>query len=441
MLNNNKKKLIKVLVSVFFIFSSFVFLKNEAKAQAVGSACKSCNFCGSCNSGTYYTLWGGGVACSAPVPANPPNYGKTCTSAPNACGEASSGTIDCYGACTAVTPANNICGSACVVCNPCRVCAVGTTVYGLWGVPSCSVAAPPTPPGYSSVCYSNPNACSQKYSGFINCSGTCTVPPNPVPPLYPLNALTYCQSYSNACGYYNTGVIQCNTGVCSAPAPPPRTYTSTTIYKAPYGNACFSAFNSCNQRNSGTITCTGECSATVPPNPAIYGTPCVSPANACGMTTPGVYNCVGVCSATVAPPVTSVPCTSEPNSCGDTNTGTISCGLPCSAVKPAERPLYGTACTSAPNNCGQTTTGTINCLGVCNAVTPSNATCAVNGACGPADGQSFFIAPTTDLCNVGTPSALTGRGPWYWTCSGELGGTESSCRANGILPNWREVGF
>lgn len=55
---------------------------------------------------------------------------------------------------------------------------------------------------------------------------------------------------------------------------------------------------------------------------------------------------------------------------------------------------------------------------------------ALNGACGPSNGQTFTAAPTANLCAVGTPSAVTGTGPWSWTCAGSGGGTTASCSAN-----------
>ncbi|MFA6252310.1 MAG: hypothetical protein WCX74_02840, partial [Candidatus Paceibacterota bacterium] len=39
-------------------------------------------------------------------------------------------------------------------------------------------------------------------------------------------------------------------------------------------------------------------------------------------------------------------------------------------------------------------------------------------------------APTTDLCNPGTATAVTGTGPWYWTCIGNNGSQPSDCSAN-----------
>jgi hypothetical protein len=39
-------------------------------------------------------------------------------------------------------------------------------------------------------------------------------------------------------------------------------------------------------------------------------------------------------------------------------------------------------------------------------------------------------APTSNLCNAGTASAVTGTGPWNWTCAGSNGGTTANCSAN-----------
>jgi hypothetical protein len=61
-----------------------------------------------------------------------------------------------------------------------------------------------------------------------------------------------------------------------------------------------------------------------------------------------------------------------------------------------------------------------------NPVTPP----AENGACGPANGQSFTTAPTANLCSAGPASAVTGSGTaWNWSCGGEYGGSNASCSA------------
>ncbi|MEI6208009.1 MAG: FG-GAP-like repeat-containing protein [Desulfuromonadales bacterium] len=69
----------------------------------------------------------------------------------------------------------------------------------------------------------------------------------------------------------------------------------------------------------------------------------------------------------------------------------------------------------------------------------------VNGACGSSNGQTFTVVPAVDLCSTGTQSAITGSGPWNWTCNGSYGGTNASCSANKLstlIPSviWRHQG-
>ncbi|MDX1923334.1 MAG: OmpA family protein [Alphaproteobacteria bacterium] len=53
----------------------------------------------------------------------------------------------------------------------------------------------------------------------------------------------------------------------------------------------------------------------------------------------------------------------------------------------------------------------------------------VNGACGGADGVPVNIAPINNLCRSGTASAVSGNGPFVWTCSGSGGGISTTCQA------------
>src|SRR5579863_4673684 len=96
----------------------------------------------------------------------------------------------------------------------------------------------------------------------------------------------------------------------------------------------------------------------------------------------------------------------------------------------------------------------------------TNATCsdklastAVNGACGASNGASLSSAPTANLCTAGTASAVSGAGPWSWSCGGANGGSTATCVAtktastgadptNGVLPayddayaNWKNAGL
>jgi hypothetical protein len=53
----------------------------------------------------------------------------------------------------------------------------------------------------------------------------------------------------------------------------------------------------------------------------------------------------------------------------------------------------------------------------------------VDGVCGAADGLTFPVVPGADLCASGTASAVTGGGPWSWSCPGTNGGRTASCAA------------
>lgn len=63
----------------------------------------------------------------------------------------------------------------------------------------------------------------------------------------------------------------------------------------------------------------------------------------------------------------------------------------------------------------------------------------VDGQCGSANGAVLDVAPTTNLCSAGSASAVSGSGPWLWSCNGTNGGTTASCsapasQANGQIP-------
>lgn len=54
----------------------------------------------------------------------------------------------------------------------------------------------------------------------------------------------------------------------------------------------------------------------------------------------------------------------------------------------------------------------------------------VDGACGAANGATVKLTPSRDLCSSGTASEIEGAGPWMWTCVGSGGGSNASCSAN-----------
>lgn len=53
-----------------------------------------------------------------------------------------------------------------------------------------------------------------------------------------------------------------------------------------------------------------------------------------------------------------------------------------------------------------------------------------DGVCGGANGAVATSMPSANLCAGGTPSVVTGSGPWTWTCAGTTGGKDASCSAS-----------
>jgi len=58
----------------------------------------------------------------------------------------------------------------------------------------------------------------------------------------------------------------------------------------------------------------------------------------------------------------------------------------------------------------------------------------VQAVCGTSNGATLMSAPTTNLCNTGTASALSGNGPWKWSCAGEDNGKTAQCSASLGVP-------
>jgi hypothetical protein len=67
------------------------------------------------------------------------------------------------------------------------------------------------------------------------------------------------------------------------------------------------------------------------------------------------------------------------------------------------------------------------CNATCNGTVPNTPT---PGVCGPSNGSTVPSVPVSGLCNSGTPSAVTGSGPWNWSCIGANGGPTVNCSAN-----------
>ena len=190
------------------------FISNKPSYISINSCscASSANSCGQISYGTYNCS---GV-CSATTPANPSGYGSTCYSAYNDCGQRNTGTIGCSGACSATTPAN-------------------PSYYGQ----GCSAS----------------NACGTNY-GTYNCSGACSAT-TPI--------LNYCGRCSSIVGYYATWYVcsnNCEDGSYLGLVRTP----NTGCCASNYGQGCQSAPNCGGRTNPGTITCSGTCSATPPPD-------------------------------------------------------------------------------------------------------------------------------------------------------------------------------
>ena len=56
-----------------------------------------------------------------------------------------------------------------------------------------------------------------------------------------------------------------------------------------------------------------------------------------------------------------------------------------------------------------------------------------DGVCGGANAAPAGQMPMSDLCSEGYASAVTGEGPWNWTCSGLNGGSAATCSAAPML--------
>ncbi|HOS88135.1 MAG TPA: hypothetical protein PLG37_01500, partial [Candidatus Pacearchaeota archaeon] len=109
-------------------------------------------------------------------------------------------------------------------------------------------------------------------------------------------------------------------------------------------------------------------------------------------------------------------------SCGTSNGGTFS-SAPTTNLCSA-----GTASSVTTNS----TTYTWTCAGAYGGTTAScSANRTVNGSCGTSNGQSFYVPPTTNLCNAGNASSVTTNSTQFtWTCSGINGGSTASCSSN-----------
>jgi len=108
---------------------------------------------------------------------------------------------------------------------------------------------------------------------------------------------------------------------------------------------------------------------------------------------------------------------------------------------PSDHPFTNVACSRSSTTIPGSTTGTIDINIIIGARTDWGKTSptfvwpvragqvAVTGQCGSANSGAFTTVPTSNLCTAGTPSAVSGSGPWTWTCAGSNGGSAASCSA------------
>jgi prepilin-type N-terminal cleavage/methylation domain-containing protein len=95
------------------------------------------------------------------------------------------------------------------------------------------------------------------------------------------------------------------------------------------------------------------------------------------------------------------------------------------------------------NLCNYGTAGTVSgsgpwdwtCTGTNGGTTASCSTgiLPVNGACGSSNGSNFSSTPSSNLCTLGSPTTVSGSGPWTWDCTGLNSGSTDSCSANLIV--------
>ena len=135
------------------------------------------------------------------------------------------------------------------------------------------------------------------------------------------------------------------------------------------------------------------------------------------------------------------------------NGGTMTLAQYILSKRPAP-PASGTNCVGSWGNCSVTcgggvqtytvsqtaTNGGTACPFANGATQPCNLqACLGNGTCGSANGTSISTAPSgSSLCAAGTPTAISGTGPWYWSCYGTGGGTNAACSAT-LKPKYASV--
>lgn len=168
--------------------------------------------------------------------------------------------------------------------------------------------------------------------------------------------------------------------------------------------------------NSSTLSysCTNSTSATIDQGvgsvSATSGTSPVSP----GVTTTYTLTCTGAGGTTQAQATVTVSPPPVNGSCGTTNNACVA-GTAVHDTDTSTQYLWHCNGSNGGTNSGQ-----------CSATIPVT---TVNGACGSANGVVVYSAPSSGLCNAGSQTAVSGSGPWSWSCTGSGGGSPASCSA------------
>ncbi len=109
------------------------------------------------------------------------------------------------------------------------------------------------------------------------------------------------------------------------------------------------------------------------------------------------------------------------------------CG-PANGVAAVHHPVEGLCSSGTATNVSGNGPWNWNCLGANGGMTvsctaPLMPPAPIEGVCGPANGVTTLVAPKSGLCSAGISSAVSGKGPWTWSCSGTNGGGAVSCVA------------
>ena len=259
------------------------------------------------------------------------------------------------------------------------------------------------------------------------------------------------QGLMTSCDADNAGVISIIAQACDA---------SCQLVDAPQ-----SAYTECSgylcQSSAGGAACTSSCAID---SDCATGHECV--AGACVRVGCDDGSCLG-CGALGQSCCGEVPACGDGLVCGDDQTCRLCMGAEC-PMQPCGQ--VGQACCAGgtcdgdaqcnaedlctmvvvdpicgdlnePCCAGAMCSGQLVCMGgLCASPSPL----PVPGACGAAAGQSALQAPTNNLCAQGTASAVSGSGPFVWTCAGSAGGADASCSADrscaGAAQSWTVSG-